>query len=237
MMAFLFGVQSHIEADVIWHWGRNSNTTESQGFLQSMSHDGSDCSDVWNSGSNPTCHTLGDVGGDFYNTGRGGMAWHNETWTIPTDDLEQIYKSMNLPNETSQKIFECTLTMYLGSILQRHFAALITFHYDNHASFLTEELDLWYHGGLEDMGTNVAWKWEQLTEMFKTTNDTTSSTKKGKGPSCSVFGQGFLREKLQFYAELMGVTFTYDGHHEYTYDEATFKKNGLRLMNELFNDL
>ena len=58
-----------------------------------------------------------DVGGDFYNTGRGGMAWHNETWSIPTDDLEQIYKSMNLPNESSQKIFECTLTMYLGSIL------------------------------------------------------------------------------------------------------------------------
>ena len=35
----------------------------------------------------------------------------------------------------------------------------------------------------------------------------------------------------------MGVTFTYDGHHEYKYDETTFKKNGLRLMNELFNDL
>jgi hypothetical protein len=153
-----------------------------------MSHDGSDCQDIWNSGSSPTCHTLGDVGGDFYNTGRGGMAWHNETWTIPTDDLELIYKSMNLPNETSQKIFECTLTMYLGSILQRHFAALITFHYDNHASFLTEELDLWYHGGLEDMGTNVAWKWEQLTEMFKSANETASNSKNGKGPSCSVFG-------------------------------------------------
>jgi hypothetical protein len=102
-MAFLFGVESHIEADVIWHWGRNTNTSEDQGFLQSMSHDGSDCLDSWNTGTDtrPSCHSLGDVGADFYNTGRGGMRWHNETWTIPTSDLELIYKSMNLPNETS----------------------------------------------------------------------------------------------------------------------------------------
>lgn len=53
----------------------------------------------------------------------------------------------------------CTLTMYAGSILERHLANMIVFYYDTHASFLTEELDLWYHGGLEDMGTNVAWKW------------------------------------------------------------------------------
>jgi hypothetical protein len=78
MLAFLFGVESHIEADVIWHWGRNTNTTESQGYLQSMSHDGSDCKDSWNTaGPNgePSCHTLGDNGADFYNTGRGGMSW------------------------------------------------------------------------------------------------------------------------------------------------------------------
>jgi len=160
-MAFLFGVMSHIEADVLWHWGRKTDTTESQGFLQSMSHDGSDCKDDWNSGSqSPNCHSDGDSGADFYAGGRGGMAWHNETWSIPTNDLEKIYKTMNLPNESSTKIAECTLVMYIGSILERHYANMITFHYDTHAAFLTEELDLWYHGGLDDMGTNVAWKWE-----------------------------------------------------------------------------
>ena len=46
LMAFLFGVESHIEADVLWHWGRKTDKTESQGFLQSMSHDGSDCRDA-----------------------------------------------------------------------------------------------------------------------------------------------------------------------------------------------
>jgi hypothetical protein len=29
------------------------------------------------------------------------MAWHNETWSVPTDDLEKIYKTMNLNDESS----------------------------------------------------------------------------------------------------------------------------------------
>lgn len=29
LMAFLFGVESHIEADLLWHWGRKTDTTES----------------------------------------------------------------------------------------------------------------------------------------------------------------------------------------------------------------
>jgi hypothetical protein len=44
--------------------------------------------------------------------------------------------------------------------------------------------------------------------------------------------------KFSFYAELMGISFKQDnGHHEYNYDASTFKKNGVRLVNELFNDL
>jgi hypothetical protein len=97
--------------------------------------------------------------------------------------------------------------MYLGSILEKHFSSMITFHFDTHASFLTEELDLWYHGGLEDMGTNVAWKWEQLTNMFKQAD---SKVEKGDkmsyGGKCSVFGSGFLRNKMTEYMELMGAS-------------------------------
>lgn len=89
LLAFMFGVSSHIEADILWHWGRSANGTASQGFLQSMSHDGSDCLDNWDSGTQkPNCHSDGDSGADFYLGGKGGMAWHNETWTVPTKDLE-----------------------------------------------------------------------------------------------------------------------------------------------------
>jgi hypothetical protein len=95
--------------------------------------------------------------------------------------------------------------MYLGSILEKHFSSLITFHFDTHASFLTDELDLWYHGGLEDMGTNVAWKWEQLTKMFADPNEGTKGIKGQGAGKCSVFGSGFLRNKIQDYGRMMGA--------------------------------
>lgn len=60
----------------------------------------------------------------------------------------------------------CVGVMYIGQILERHLANMITFHFDTHTSFLTEDLDLWYQGGLEDMGTNVAWKWERISQIL-----------------------------------------------------------------------
>lgn len=119
LVAFLFGVESHIEADVIWHWGKASSTSSSQGFLQSMSHVASDCDDDWNSGSQkPNCHSDGDIGADFYLGGRGGTAWLQHKWKVPAKDLAKIYKTMNLMNETSLKITGCTSIMFIGSVLE-----------------------------------------------------------------------------------------------------------------------
>lgn len=105
MLAFLFGITSHIQTDVQWHWGLKGKTADRQGFLQSMSHDGSDCDDDWDSGrQDPNCHKDGDQGSDFYLGGRGLASWLNETWTVPTADLEQIYNSLKFPGETADKI-------------------------------------------------------------------------------------------------------------------------------------
>lgn len=62
-----------MEADIIWHWGQSTSTTAPQGFLESMSHDASDCRDDWNSDTQkPNCHSDGDNGADFYDGGKGG---------------------------------------------------------------------------------------------------------------------------------------------------------------------
>jgi hypothetical protein len=119
-----------------------------------MSHDGSDCLDDWASGKqNPNCHSDGDIGADFWIGGRGGANYFNTSWTVPTKDLSAIYREMmNITDQSSSQIYFCTTEMYIGAILERHFANLITFYFDHHTAFLTEDLDLWYHGGLEDMG-------------------------------------------------------------------------------------
>lgn len=86
LVAFLFGVTSHMEADIVWHWGKND-----QGFLRAMSHDGSDCFDRWDSKTGlmrPTCHIDGDVGADLYLSGREShFDWANQTMTFPIADL------------------------------------------------------------------------------------------------------------------------------------------------------
>lgn len=76
-------------------------------------------------------------------------------WKVPTEHLSKIYSNMGYPNETAEKIKECTTVMYIGSFLEKNFADMITFYFENHTAFLTEELDLWYHGGLSDIANNV----------------------------------------------------------------------------------
>ena len=203
-----------------------------------MCHDGSDCKDIWSSNTDkPSCHSDGDSGADFYIGGRGGLGFLNETWTIPTKDLSKIYESMGMPNETSNKIQRCTMLMYAGSLLERHFANLITFYYDSHAAFLAEDLDLWYHGGLEDMGTNVAWKWTKLAKLLDEKKQTQAEAK--EGPKCSVFGTDFLHDRIEHYASLMGLSFneTADGHHVYNHDFSKILSNAQEIITSMLTDL
>ena len=137
------GIQSHIEADILWHWGSNSSTTEPQGYLQSMSHGASDCKDKWNEGD-PSCHTDGDEGADFYDAGREGSDFLKEKWTIPTKDLSKIYAKLDIYTSTPEKIEYCTNIMYIGHILTKYYGGLLTNVIEEHTAFMSEELDLWF---------------------------------------------------------------------------------------------
>ena len=63
------------------------------------------------------------------------------------------------------------MTMFGGSVLERYFTGIVTEVFDSHSSFLTDELDLWYHGGIEDIATHVAWKWSHLSTLLSMNND------------------------------------------------------------------
>jgi hypothetical protein len=131
--------------------------------------------------------------------------------------------------------------MYIGSILTHYYANLITFHFDTHAAFLSEELDLWYHGGLEDMGTQVAWKWAQLSRIFARSGEPASQnlTQAYSNPGCSVFGTGFLRGKAPYYSTLMGVSVerTDFGHHVFHFNKTELMQNSGIIIEQLFADL
>jgi hypothetical protein len=185
-----------------------------------MSHAASDCRDDWGSGEQkPNCHTMGDTGADFYLGGRGGTAWLEHKWRVPTKDLHKIYESIGLPNESAAKILGCTSVMFIGSVLEQFFTSYVTYMYDKHTAFLTEELDLWFHGGIEDMATNVGWKWRELTNILDN-HKSVKAARTGKGPECSVFGKDFLPKFADKYAAFIGLNVTENeyGHHEFSFN-------------------
>lgn len=106
------------------------------------------------------------------------MDYFNEIWTYPTSDLEKIYHSMNLTKETSSEINKCCLTMFGGSILEKYISGLIKTNFEQKAAFLTEEVDLWYHGGIEDMSTHVSWKWQHLQSILTHLHPNLTNTSK-----------------------------------------------------------
>jgi hypothetical protein len=75
--------------------------------------------------------------------------------------------------------------------------------------------------------------------MFSRPSEPIMNDTKGMSAHCNVFGSGFLKNKLQRYAELMGITSTKTegGNSEFNFNKTLMESNLQVLMNELFHDL
>ncbi len=164
LISFLFGIESHGISDVVWHWGDEVPGSDEQGYLHSMGHMASDCKDEWTD-----CHTPGDAGGDFYLAYRGGLRWLSDYWTVPVPDLDSIYKEMGSPTNT-KVMTECLMMLYTGARLESLVSVLVLPQYEKKAAFLTEDLDLWFHGGLDDMANHATWQWQNVINLIEEKN-------------------------------------------------------------------
>ena len=136
-----------------------------------MTHSSPFCHDEWNSGSSPTCHTIGDNGGDLFLSYRGNLDWFNTIWHVPTSDLSKVYTSINF-NASALEIGACMTLMYTGAVLEKLAAGTVAYwYYDKYSAFLSEEIDLWYAGGLDDMAVNIQWKWNRIIAEFENRTD------------------------------------------------------------------
>ena len=68
---------------------------------------------------------------------------------------------------TSIVINNCNSILFGGSILEKVLSGKIRTKFERKASFLTEELDLWYHGGIDDISMSVEQKWNYLVYYIK----------------------------------------------------------------------
>lgn len=164
---------SHDESDVLWHWGQHSSVSDDEGFLRAMSHDSSDCLDEWNSGTDPTCHTIGDTGADFFLAYRGGLDYLNKVWNVPTSFLSEVYQKMGL-SISELEIAGCMAIMFTGAMAEKLGSGLIFEYFGKHAAFLAEEVDLWFMGGIDDMAINTQWKWTSMIQELEGKNITKS---------------------------------------------------------------
>jgi len=170
LVSFVFGVHSHVESDIIWHWGPESDYAQQQGYLHSMSHISSDCGDVWEN-----CHGLGDTGADLYLSYKQHESIYQETWMVPTFHLEKIYKLINL-DVPSSLLGDCMLAMYAVAKVDSALGGLALSLFNDRSPFLTEELDQFYAGGLDDMAASVMWKWNALIKVLEDSKLTSSNT-------------------------------------------------------------
>lgn len=162
LVAFLLGVESHGIADLIWHWGPNTNGAEDQGFLNAMGHDASICKDDrWEK-----CHGIGDTGADFYLSYRADLHHFSDYWTYPINDLVEIYKISKL-DVPKMPMIKCGMKMFLGYKLEWVVALVALNHFEKDAHFLTDDLDLFFSGGIDDMAVGTAFKWDKLIDVIE----------------------------------------------------------------------
>ena len=131
-----------------------------------MSHEASDCKDDWNNGTNPTCHSIGDTGADLFLAHRGGLDYIKEIWNVPSKFLHEVYNKVNM-SISSIEIADCMATMFVGAQLEKLAGGVAFENYGKHAAFLSEELDLWFVGGIDDMASNVMFKWNTIINLLE----------------------------------------------------------------------
>eukprot|EP00743_Colponemidia_sp_Colp-15_P001591 GILK01001737.1.p1 GENE.GILK01001737.1~~GILK01001737.1.p1 ORF type:complete len:905 (-),score=147.51 GILK01001737.1:91-2769(-) len=166
-VAFLLGIEVHSESDIVWHWGPSTNRADDQGFLHAMSHAASTCHDEWNSGASPNCHDIGDTGADLLLSLRGGLDYITPRWFLPTRDLVEIYKRIGY-NVTSNQLSSCMMIFYSATHAEKHGGGGLGYpKWGRHAPFLSEELNDWFSGGVDDMAINVLWKLRAVIDLIE----------------------------------------------------------------------
>ncbi|KAM6185857.1 phosphatidylinositol-glycan-specific phospholipase D [Rhynchocyon petersi] len=147
LVAFLFGITSHMVADVSWH-----SLGIEQGFLRTMG-----AIDFHNSYSE--AHSAGDFGGDVMSQFEFNFNYLTKRWYVPTKDLLEIYKKLYGRNViTKDVIADCSHLQFLEMYGETLAVSKLYPTYSRKSPFLVEQFQEYFLGGLDDMAfwsTNI----------------------------------------------------------------------------------
>ncbi|XP_009473671.1 PREDICTED: phosphatidylinositol-glycan-specific phospholipase D [Nipponia nippon] len=140
LVAFLFGIASHMVADVSWH-----SLGIDQGFLKAMG-------EIDFHGSYSEAHNVGDFGGDVLSQFELDFSYLASNWYVPVKDLAAIYKEFyGREIITESTITDCTYLLYLELHGERLAVAKLFPTYASKSPFLVEKFHEYFLGGVDDM--------------------------------------------------------------------------------------
>ncbi|KAM5299588.1 phosphatidylinositol-glycan-specific phospholipase D [Ctenodactylus gundi] len=147
LVAFLFGITSHMVADVSWH-----SLGIEQGFLRTMGA-------IDFHGSYPEAHSTGDFGGDVLSQFEFNFNYLARRWYVPIKDLMGIYEQLYGHKVlTDNIIMECSYLQFLEMYGEMLAVSKLYSTYSTKSPFLVEQFQEYFLGGLDDMAfwsTNI----------------------------------------------------------------------------------
>nr|XP_038029864.1 phosphatidylinositol-glycan-specific phospholipase D isoform X2 [Anas platyrhynchos] len=140
LVAFLFGIASHMVADVSWH-----SLGIDQGFLKAMG-------EIDFHGSYSEAHSVGDFGGDVLSQFELDFGYLASNWYVPVKDLASIYEEFyGREIITESTITDCTYLLFLELHGERLAVAKLFPRYASKSPFLVEKFHEYFLGGVDDM--------------------------------------------------------------------------------------
>uniref|UniRef100_A0A8C8TXD7 Phosphatidylinositol-glycan-specific phospholipase D n=1 Tax=Peromyscus maniculatus bairdii TaxID=230844 RepID=A0A8C8TXD7_PERMB len=147
LVAFLFGITSHMAADVSWH-----SLGIEQGFLRTMG--AIDFQDSYSE-----AHSAGDFGGDVLSQFEFNFNYLSRRWYVPIKDLLRIYDNLYGRKVIPENVIvDCTYLQFLEMHGEMLAVSKLYSTYSTKSPFLVEQFQEYFLGGLDDMAfwsTNI----------------------------------------------------------------------------------
>ncbi|XP_004693375.1 PREDICTED: phosphatidylinositol-glycan-specific phospholipase D isoform X2 [Condylura cristata] len=140
LVAFLFGITSHMVADISWH-----SLGIQQGFLRTMGA-------IDFHGSYSDAHSAGDFGGDVLSQSEFNFNYLARRWYVPVKDLLEIYKRLYGREVISKHVItDCSYLQFLEMHGEMLAISKLYPTFSRKSPFLVEQFQEYFLGGLDDM--------------------------------------------------------------------------------------
>jgi len=167
LISFLFGVVSHSIADIIWHNLANAHKSR-QGFIQAMAN--SDF-DAQGQPYSSIVHNDADTGGEFMCAHDMDLSFILSDWNFPASDVVDIYKQLGIENLDDLILRACNDELYIEvQAITKLPSELLYFMYAERSSFLVDNIQNWWLGGIDDMAMWTSYCWNFVIEWIETGN-------------------------------------------------------------------